>query len=149
MDYGWSENDDTGETKYFTPQPHIRGARYATTYIDGEDIGSGAKPLMFYVKGVVGSSKYPEVYDYEDEFSLNAPTDTPDANRREMKELDKRVDAIAVEDPSNIPDAIQIDWEKMAEKTVEDAVDNIVQTMGWSFDDLVTAGEQSGLAQFM
>jgi len=149
MDYGWSEDDDTGETKYFTPQPHIRGARYATTYIDGEDIGSGAKPLMFYVKGVVGSSEYPEVYDYEDEFSLNAPTDTPDANRREMKELDKRVDAIAVEDPSNIPDAIQIDWEKMAEKTVEDAVDNIVQTMGWSFDDLVTAGEQSGLAQFM
>jgi len=163
MDYGWTvqeldnghsvDSKDTradGEVvKYFTPQPHIRGARYATTYIDGEDIGSGAKPLMFYVKGVVGSSEYPEVYDYEDEFSLNAPTDTPDANRREMKELGKRVDAIAVEDPNNIPEAIQIDWEKMAEKTVEDAVDNIVQTMGWSFDDLVTAGEQSGLASFM
>jgi DNA polymerase elongation subunit (family B) len=51
--------------------------------------------------------------------------------------------------PSNIPEEINIDWEKMAEKTIEDAVDNIVQTMDWSFDDLVTAGEQSGLAQWM
>jgi len=149
MDYGWSEDDDTGETKYFTPQPHIRGARYATAHIDGEDIGSGSKPLMFYVEGVDANSDYPEVYDYEEQFSLTAPTDTPDANKREMKEIDKRVDAIAVEDPSNIPEEINIDWEKMAEKTIEDAVDNIVQTMDWSFDDLVTAGEQSGLAQWM
>jgi DNA polymerase I len=148
MDYGWSEDDDTGEIKYFTPQPHIRGARYATANIDGEDIGSGAKPLMFYVEAV-RDPDLPESYAYDDEMSLNAPKDKPDANRREMKEIDRQVDAIAVEDVRNIPDGIEIDWEKMAEKTIEDAVDNIVITMGWDFDDLVDEGSQQGLADFM
>ena len=149
MDYGWSEDDETGETKYFTPQPHIRGARYATAYIDGEDINSGAKPLMFYVEGVKPNQKMPETYDYSEQFSLNAPKDTPDANKREMKELDRAVDAIAVEDARNIPEHIDIDWEKMAEKTIEDAVTNIAITMGWNFQDLVSEGSQSGLSQFM
>jgi hypothetical protein len=108
MDYGWSEDDDTGKMKYFTPQPHIRGARYATAYIDGEDIGPGSKPLMFYVEGVGVGQGYPETYDYEEQFSLNAPKDKPDANTREMKELGRTVDAIAVEDVRNIPEAIRI-----------------------------------------
>jgi len=149
MDYGWSEDDDTGEIKYFTPQPHIRGARYATAYIDGEDINSGSKPLMFYVNGVRANTDLPETYDYEERFSLNAPKDKPDANRREMKELDREVDAIAVEDVRNIPDEIDINWEKMAEKTIEDAINNIAVTMGWDFDDLVAEGSQTGLSEFM
>ena len=66
-----------------------------------------------------------------------------------MKELDREVDAIAVEDARNIPEHIDIDWEKMAEKTIEDAVTNIAITMGWDFDDLVSDGSQSGLSQFM
>jgi len=149
MDYGWSIDDETDEVKYFTPQPHIRGARYATANIDGEDITSGSKPLMFYVDGVNASGDLPETYDYKDEFSLNAPTDKADANTRAMKEIDREVDALAVEDVRNIPDEIEINWEKMAEKTIEDAINNIAITMGWSFDDLVTAGSQTGLSQFM
>jgi DNA polymerase I len=149
MDYGWSIDDDSGEVKYFTPQPNVRGARYATAYINGEDIKSGSKPLMFYVTGVHPSSELPETYEYEDVFSLNAPSDKPDANTREMKELDREVDAIAVEDVRNIPDSIEIDWEKMAEKTIEDAVNNIAVTMGWSFNDLVMDGSQTALGQYM
>jgi DNA polymerase elongation subunit (family B) len=149
MDYGWSEDDETGEIKYYTAQPHIRGARYATAYIKGEDITSGAKPLMFYVEGVDANTDLPETYAYEDAFSLNAPQDKPDANKREMKEIGREVDALAVEDVRNIPEAIQIDWEKMAEKTIEDAVNNIAVTMGWSFDELVSESEQQGLADFM
>jgi hypothetical protein len=166
MDYGWSISEiekeeaprkvdgemlDKGDeyVKYFTAQPHIRGARYATAYIEGEDITSGAKPLMFYVEGVDANTDLPETYDYEDAFSLNAPQDTPDANKREMKELGREVDALAVEDVRNIPEVIRIDWEKMAEKTIEDAVNNIAVTMGWQFDELVSESEQQGLADFM
>jgi DNA polymerase elongation subunit (family B)/regulator of replication initiation timing len=149
MDYGWSEDDETGEIKYFTPQPNIRGARYATAYIDGEDINSGSKPLMFYADGVSATGDLPEVYDYEERFSLNAPKDKPDANTREMKELGREVDAIAVEDVRNIPAAVKIEWEKMAEKTIEDAVSNIAVTMDWDFDNLVSDGEQTGIADFM
>lgn len=149
MDYGWSEDDETGEIKYYTAQPHIRGARYATAYIEGEDITSGAKPLMFYVERVDGNSGLPQRYIYEDEFSLNAPQDKTDANKREMKEVGREVDALAVEDVRNIPEAIRIDWEKMSEKTIEDAVNNIAATMGWQFDELVSESEQQGLAHYM
>ena len=149
MDYGWSIDDDTDEVKYFTPQPHIRGARYATAYIEGEDISSGSKPLMYYVDGVRPTSDLPETYQYEDQFTLNAPKSKPDANRREMKEIDRSVDAIALEDPRNMPDSIAVNWEKMAEKTIEDAVTNIAITMGWQFQELVSESSQSGLADFM
>lgn len=149
MDYGWSEDDETGEIKYYTAQPHIRGARYATAYIEGEDITSGAKPLMFYVERVDGNSGLPQRYIYDDEFSLNAPQDKADANKREMKEVGREVDALSVEDVRNIPEAIRIDWEKMSEKTIEDAVNNIAATMGWQFDELVSESEQQGLAHYM
>ena len=149
MDYGWSEDDDTGEIKYFTPQPHIRGARYATTHIDGEDISQGSKPLMFYVDGVKPTGALPETYDYDDTLSLNAPQDKPDANKREMKEIDREIDAVAVEDVRSITSDVRIDYEKMANKTVRRPCEPIVEVMGWSFDDLVSEGQQTGLAQFM
>ena len=149
MDYGWSLDEKTNECKFYTPQPHIRGSRYATAYIEGEEIEAGSKPLMFYVNNVQPGGDYPETYQYNDIFSLNAPKDCTNLNAREMKEIDRPVDAIAVEDIRHIPQEINIDYEKMAEKTVRDALENIVETMGWSFDDLVTEGAQAGLAQFM
>jgi len=48
-----------------------------------------------------------------------------------------------------MPDTVIIDWEKMAEKTIRDPVEPIVDVMGWDFDDLVTEGEQAGLSQYM
>lgn len=138
--YGYSKQDD-GSYKYYTPQPHIRGARYAKEHIDGEDISSG-KPLMFYSDGVQLSSELPETYDYPNK--LKADTSDP-----EMVEEGREVDAIAVEDVRNMPDAVLIDWDKMAEKTLRDPIEPIVDVLGWDFDDLITEGTQSGLGQYM
>jgi DNA polymerase I len=149
FDYGWSIDDDTDEVKYFTPQPHIRGARYAKAYIEGEDPSEGSKPLMFYTSGVTPNSGLPETYDYDEQYSLNAPEDKDDANRREMKEIDREVDAVAVEDVRNLPASVNVDYDKMATKTIRDPVEPLVEVMGWSFDELVEEGEQSGLASFM
>lgn len=166
MDYGWSiqtvdkedapmdlngELLDEGDeyVKYFTPQPHIRGARYANLSIDGEDISQGDKPLMFYVDRVAPTSGLPETYDYEDEYELNAPRDVPDFNERKMHEIGNRVDAVAVSDVRSLPEDIDIDYEKMADKTIRNAVEPICKVMGWSFDDLTTSGEQTGLSQYM
>jgi len=88
------------------------------------------------------------VYDYEEE-SLNTPSDLPYKNQREMMELDREVDAIAVDEVEHLPDAILIDWEKMSNKTLRDPIEPIVKVMGWSFDDLIAEGNQTGLAQFM
>jgi len=59
------------------------------------------------------------------------------------------VDAVAVEDARNMPDGVIIDYDKMATKTLRDPIEPIATVMGWSFDDLITEGKQSGLAQFM
>jgi DNA polymerase I len=138
--YGYSEQDD-GSFNYYTPQPHVRGARYATAFIDGEDISSG-KPLMFYVNGVAIDSGLPETYSYDNK--LRADDDCPT-----MVEEGRRVDAVSVEDVRNLPDAVLIDWPKMAEKTIRDPIEPIVDVMGWDFDDLITEGNQTGLAEFM
>ena len=138
--YGYTEQDD-GSYNYYTPQPHIRGARYANEYIEGEDISSG-KPSMFYTDGVTVTSDLPETYQYENK--LKANDDDP-----EMVEEGREVDAVAVEDVRHMPDAVLIDWDKMAEKTLRDPIEPIVQVMGWDFDDLISEGSQSGLASFM
>jgi len=149
MDYGWSEDDDTDEIKYYTPAPHIRGARYSNEYIDDEQLGEGDKPLFFYVDRVSPASDLPEVYDYEDSMSLNTPQDKPDQNEPGMHEIGRKVDAIAVEDVSSIPDGIAIDFEKIANKTIRDPIEPIVSVMGWDFEEMVTDGSQTGLAKFM
>jgi DNA polymerase elongation subunit (family B) len=150
MDYGWSIDDDTGEVKYFTPQPHIRGGRYAKAYIKGEDVSQGSKPLMFYVSDVLPNDEgLPETFDYGDRFELNAPKDKEDANKREMKELDREVDAIALDEARNLPERIRVDYEKMANKTLRNPIEPITTVMEWDFDDLITDGAQSGLADFM
>jgi len=148
-DYGWSVDDDSGEVKYFTPQPHIRGARYATEYVSGENPKQGSKPLFFYLSGVKPNNDgLPETYDYTDK-ELNAPEDDKSDNVKRIKELDREVDAIAVEDVRNMPPAMRVDWEKLANKNIRNPVEPITWTMGWDFDDLVSDGQQTGLAQFM
>ena len=138
--YGYSEQDD-GSYNYYTPQPHVRGARYANAFIEGEDMESG-KPLMFYADGVSIASGLPETYEYDNK--LKADDDEP-----EMVEEGRVVDAVAVEDARNMPDGVIIDYDKMATKTLRDPIEPIATVMGWSFDDLITEGKQSGLAQFM
>ena len=146
-DYGWSEDEDSGEVNYYTPQPRIRGARYSNEYISGENIQEGSKPLFFYVKDIVPNTDgLPETYDYSHK-NLNAPESG--GNTKRIKELDRDVDAIAVEDIDNIPEVARIDWEKLAEKNVRNPVEPITWTMGWDFDELVSDGNQQSLVQFM
>jgi DNA polymerase I len=147
MDYGFSVDGD--EVRYYTPQPHIRGARYANCYIEGEDLGQGSKPLMFYVKQVSPIAGIPEVYDYDDQLSLNVPPGKRPVNREGMHEIDRRVDAIAVEDVRNIPTPVLIDYEKMAEKTIKNTVEPIADVMNWKFHDMVNEGRQIMLVDFM
>lgn len=138
--YGYSKQDD-GSYNYYTPQPHIRGARYANNYIEGEDISSG-KPLFFYCDGVTIASDLPETYNYENKLKADVSSPT-------MVERNREVDAVSLKDLSNMPDGVLVDWEKMAEKTLRDPIEPITDVLGWDFDELTTEGTQSGLAQYM
>jgi DNA polymerase elongation subunit (family B) len=129
--------------KYTTPQPQIRGARYANAHVDGEKISSGDKPMFFYVSSV--TFPYPPVYVYDDSWTgLDDITDHPT-----MKEVGKDVNSISLNNINNLPDKIHIDYEKMAEKTIRQPIEPIVETMGWDFDDLIDGKKQEDLAAFM
>ncbi|AGM11379.1 DNA polymerase elongation subunit (family B) [Halogranum tailed virus 1] len=130
--------------KYMTPQPHIRGAKYANAHVSGETITSGDKPLMFYIDRV--GYPYPDVFVYEEGWE-RGKDDVP--NDPTQKELGRDMDALSLNDERNLPDAIHIDYDKMANKTLRRPIEPIVKTMGWDFDDLVADSSQSGLAQFM
>lgn len=129
----YGTDDETGElTK--TPDPHVRGAKYANQNLDGEDISQGDKPLLFKVDRV--GAEYPETYTAE------------------TLEDDDIVDALAVNDTRNIPDNFAVNWSGdkndrgMIEKTVKSPIEPIIKTMGWSWEDVVGTGRQAGLGSF-
>lgn len=129
----YGTDKETGElTK--TPNPHIRGAKYANQNFEGEDISQGDKPLLFKVDRVGAS--YPETYTAE------------------TLEDDDTVDAIAVNDVRSIPDSFKINWEGskndkgMIGKTVRSPIEPIIRTMGWTWQDVMSTGRQAGLTQF-
>jgi len=129
---------------YTTPQPQIRGAKYANAHIDGEDISSGDKPLFFYVSRV--GYPYPNVYVYEQDWN---PDGMQTLESETVKELGSDMDAIALNDVRNMPEQIEVDSRKMARKTLRRPIEPIVKTMDWTFDDMTAPSAQSGLARYM
>lgn len=129
---------------YSTPQPHIRGARYANTHVPNENISSGDKPVFYYVDRV--GYPYPDVFVYDKNWDRS---DTRNLTSDTVKELGTDMDAIAVTDVRNMPVEIKIDYKKMAIKTIRDPLEDIIETMGWEFEDVTSSTSQTGMAHFM
>jgi len=112
-----------------TPQPHYRGAKYANKHVEGEHITAGTKVKLLYVNDVHGLPK----------------TYTADT-----KEDGDRVDAVAVEDIDNIADIVDVDREKMVEKTIEAPLRSTFRAFeGWSLRDAQADTDQGRLENFM
>jgi len=112
-----------------TPGPRYRGAKYANREIDGVTIREGDKPLVYYVEDVRG--------------------DLPSTYVADTKEDGELVDAIAVNDPRDLPDTVRLDYEKHAAKTLVEPMEPLIQTLGWSWTDILEGHEQTGLESFM
>jgi DNA polymerase I len=112
-----------------TPLPTYRGAKYADEHFEWERMGEGSKPQLLYIERVRG--EWPKQYDAE------------------TKEDGTMVDAIAVENPNEVPNEFVVDTEKMIEKVVEDPLTPILEAMGWSFDEALSDTQQSDISSFM
>jgi DNA polymerase elongation subunit (family B) len=110
-----------------TPHPAYRGAKYAHKFIDGERFAEGGKPMVYPVDRVRG--ELPATYSAE------------------TAEDGQRVDYVAVEDASSLPDEIVLDREQLIEDTVEAALADIFGTLGWRWSDVVDDGVQSTLGE--
>lgn len=112
------------------PQPQYRGAKYANQEIyDGDAIGEGDKPLLYYVDRVGG--------DYRRTYQA------------ETAEHGQQVDAISVLDAEDIPDAIDVDTKKMVEKTIVDPLTPIFGTMDWKVTEVLYDTDQCNLGDYM
>lgn len=124
-----------------TPLPTYRGAKYANEHFEWENMSSGDKPQLLYIEdGQTGS--YPPTYP----------------SSWDTKEAGVEVDAIAVSDPSKLPDDINVNTSKMIEKTLRDPLTPILSPMRWDFDSALSAEtyhemntdeEQNALSSFM
>lgn len=112
------------------PQPTYRGAKYANEFIyEDSVIGEGSKPHLFYLDGM--GEGYPSSYH----------SDTPEDGLK--------VDAVAVEQPSDLPDEANVDVPTMLEKTVADPLEPLCDPLGWNVEDAIRGDEQVGIKDFM
>lgn len=106
-----------------------RGAKYSNENL-GVHLGEGSKPMLIYVDRITTPS-LPQTYD--------AVTG----------ENDREVDVIAVEDYDEIPDGVEVDREKHAEKTVRDPMEPILGTVGVSWSEVVSGQTQTGFDAYV
>jgi len=151
-EYGWKDVDELddddvteaieqqGGTWRQTPGPTYRGAKYADDWLPWEQLGPASKPRKIPIEKVRGDD-YPQVYEYHSYPDDGARPDPPEVGRP--------VDAIAVSNPERLPDAFVVDTDTLIEKTLEDRLTDILDTMGYSYADLLGEGNQVGLDAFV
>jgi DNA polymerase elongation subunit (family B) len=123
-----------------TPMPTYKGAKYANEHFEWERLTAGSKPELLYIEDVRGS--WPSTY----------PSDW------ETKEAGADVDAVALENPNELPDEFVVDRAKMVEKVLEDPLTPILSPMRWDFEEALdsdtyhqmhTDQDQGSIADFM
>jgi len=124
-------------TAYDTDTAQVRGAKYANLLL-GTNFQRGSKPKRLYLKKV-----HPDFFRrLETEEGFDPQTDPLYAAFK------RDPDVICFEYADQIPDAFEIDWDKMLEKTLKGPIDRIIEALGLSWDEVKSGQRQTGLGQF-
>jgi len=124
-------------TAYDTDTAQVRGAKYANLLL-GTNFQRGSKPKRLYLKKV-----HPEFFRrLEAEEGFDPQTDPLYA------EFKRDPDVICFEYADQIPDAFEIDWDKMLVKTLKGPIERIIEALGLSWDEVKSGQRQTGLGQF-
>jgi len=149
-EYGWKDADEMNEEDvteeieanggYYrqTSGPWARGAKYVTDWFPWEELGAGSKPMKIPIEKVRGDT-YPHAYEYH-----SFPRD----DRPDPIEIDRPVDAIAVQSPGRVPDDFVIDTDAIIEKELKGKLEGILATMDMDWDDTLSETSQVGLGAF-
>ncbi len=123
---------------YDTDTAQVRGAKYANLLL-GTNFQRGSKPKRLYLDRVDPS--FFERLEAEEGF---------DARSDPLYGAFKRdPDVICFEYDDQIPDAFEVDYEKMLEKTLQGPIERILEALGISWEEVKSGQEQTGLDSFM
>jgi len=123
---------------YDTDTAQVRGAKYANLLL-GTNFASGSKPKRLYIEKV-----HPEFFrEKEAELDLD-PAEDP-----LYGEFKRDPDVICFEYEDQVPDAFEVDWDKMLDKTLKGPIARILEALDVSWEEVKSGQEQTGLESFM
>jgi DNA polymerase elongation subunit (family B) len=123
---------------YDTATAQVRGAMYANAFL-GTNFGRGSKPKRLYLSKVHPS--WFRRMESEEGF---------DPQRDELYgEFKRDPDVICFEYADQVPDAFEVDWETMLDKTLKGPIARIIEALGMSWDEVKSGQQQTGLGSFM
>ncbi|ARS88612.1 DNA-directed DNA polymerase [Natrarchaeobaculum aegyptiacum] len=123
---------------YDTDTAQVRGAKYANRLL-GTNFQRGSKPKRLYLDRVDPSF----FRRMEDEEGFDPQTDPLyGAFKRDP-------DVICFEYEDQIPDAFEVDYDTMLEKTLKGPIERILEALDVSWNEVKSGQEQKGLDSFM
>ncbi|MES3516534.1 MAG: DNA polymerase domain-containing protein [Natronomonas sp.] len=126
---------------YDTDTAQVRGAKYANEFL-GTNFDRGSKPKRLYLRKV-----HPEFFR---ELESRGYDPSTDPLYRQFKQEAEDGDAvICFEFEDQLPDAFEIDYEKMLEKTLQGPIERILEALDITWQEVRSGQEQTGLESFM
>ncbi|WP_181693315.1 DNA polymerase domain-containing protein [Natronomonas sp. LN261] len=127
---------------YETDTAQVRGAKYANLLF-GTNFSSGSKPKRLYIEKV-----HPSFFrEVEAEKDLDPSVDQLYGEFKREAESGETVICFEFED--QVPDAFNVDYEKMLDKTLKGPIARILEALDISWDEVESGQEQTGLGSFM
>jgi len=123
---------------YDTETAQVRGAKYANLLL-GTNFASGSKPKRLYLEKV-----HPEFFRH-----IEAERDLDPSRDPLYGEFKRDPDVICFEYDDQLPDAFEIDYDKMLEKTLKGPIARILEALDISWDEVESGQEQTGLGSFV
>jgi DNA polymerase I len=122
---------------YDTDTAHVRGAKYANLVL-GTNFQRGSKPKRLYLKKV-----HPEFFERFEEENPEAAQDPL------YTEFRRDPDVICIEYADQLPEAFEVDWEKMLNKTLKGPIERVLEALEVSWEEVKAGQTQTGLSNFM
>ena len=127
---------------YDTDTAQVRGAKYANLLL-GTNFSSGSKPKRLYIEKV-----HPSFFrEVEEELDLDPSIDQLYGAFKREAESGEAV--ICFEFDDQVPDAFEVDYEKMLDKTLKGPIARILEALDISWDEVESGQEQTGLGNFV
>ena len=121
---------------YDTDTAQVRGAKYANEFL-GTNFGRGSKPKRLYLRKV-----HPSWFREMEAEGFDPQHDPL------YSEFKRDPDVICIEYDDQLPDAFEVDWDKMLDKTLKGPIERIIEALGMSWDEVKSGQEQTGLGSF-